>query len=60
MELATLEKTELAWVPTSLTVPITNTRMRANMTAYSAMSCPVSSIQNGVMSEAMGRGITPY
>src|ERR1700694_4058689 len=45
MELATLENTLLAFPPMRRTVPITNTRMTASMTAYSAMSCPCSSLQ---------------
>src|SRR6202047_843428 len=44
MELATLENTLLAFPPMRRTVPITNTRMTASMTAYSAMSCPCSSL----------------
>jgi hypothetical protein len=38
--LATVENALFALEPISLTVPITNTRMTANITAYSAMSCP--------------------
>ena len=34
------------FVPTSWTVPTTNTRMTANITAYSAMSWPWSSRHN--------------
>src|SRR5450432_2267033 len=45
-ELATLENALLAFEPISLTVPTTNTRMTANITAYSAMSCPESSDQS--------------
>src|ERR1019366_4725569 len=44
-ELATVENAVLALVPIRRTVPITNTRMTASMTAYSAMSCPCSSLQ---------------
>ena len=45
MALAVSENTLLAWVPTNRIVPTTMTRMTANMTAYSAMSCPSSSDQ---------------
>ena len=44
-ELATLENALLAFEPTSRIVPTTSTRMTANITAYSAMSWPSSSIQ---------------
>jgi len=40
MELATLEKTLLAFEPITRNVPTTITRITANITAYSAMSCP--------------------
>lgn len=43
--LAVSEKTLLACVPTNRMVPTTMTRMTANITAYSAMSCPSSSDQ---------------
>jgi hypothetical protein len=43
IELATLEKTLLALDPISRMVPTTITRITANITAYSAMSCPSSS-----------------
>ncbi len=46
MELATFEKTVLALEPMRRMVPTTKTRITANMTAYSAMSCPDSSDQN--------------
>jgi hypothetical protein len=42
-ELATLENAVLAFDPIKRTVPTTKTRMTANITAYSAMSCPASS-----------------
>jgi hypothetical protein len=42
-ELATLENALLAFDPIKRTVPTTKTRMTANITAYSAMSCPASS-----------------
>ena len=42
-ELATLEKALLALDPINRTVPTTRTRITANMTAYSAISCPASS-----------------
>ena len=45
-ELATEEKTLLAFVPTSLMVPTTKTRMAASITAYSAISCAESSDQS--------------
>src|SRR5208337_1647682 len=45
IELATVENALLALPPIRRTVPITNTRMTASMTAYSAMSCPFSSWQ---------------
>src|SRR5580704_7451735 len=45
-ELATEEKILLALVPISRTVPTTITRITANMTAYSAMSCPCTSDQS--------------
>src|SRR5271170_7787695 len=45
MALATFEKTLLAFDPINRTVPITITRITANITAYSAMSCPLSSLQ---------------
>lgn len=40
MELATLEKTLFEFDPTRRMVPTTITRITANITAYSAMSCP--------------------
>jgi len=43
IELAVLEKTLLAFVPMSLMVPTTSTRITASITAYSAMSWPASS-----------------
>src|SRR6202034_4829146 len=46
MELATFEKTLFALEPTRRTVPTTITRMTANITAYSAMSWPSSSLQS--------------
>jgi hypothetical protein len=46
IELATEEKTLLALEPMSRIVPTTITKITASMTAYSAMSCPVSSCQN--------------
>jgi len=39
-ELATDEKALFALEPTSRIVPTTSTKITANMTAYSAMSCP--------------------
>jgi hypothetical protein len=44
--LAVLENTVLAFEPMSLTVPTTNTRITASITAYSAISCPSSSHHN--------------
>jgi hypothetical protein len=46
IELATEEKTLLALEPMSRIVPTTMTKITANMTAYSAMSCPASSRHN--------------
>jgi hypothetical protein len=46
IELAACEKTPLAFDPIMRTVPTTNTRITASMTAYSAMSCPCSSLQS--------------
>jgi len=43
IELAVLEKTLLAFVPMSLMVPTTSTKITASITAYSAMSWPASS-----------------
>src|SRR5207237_8541824 len=43
-ELATEEKTLLALLPTRRIVPTTITRITASITAYSAMSCPLSSL----------------
>ncbi len=45
-ELATAEKTLFAFPPTNRSVPTTITRMTASITAYSAMSCPVSAAQS--------------
>ena len=45
-ELATLENAVFAFDPIKRTVPTTRTRMTANITAYSAMSCPASSDQS--------------
>ena len=45
-ELATLENALLAFDPIKRTVPTTRTRITANITAYSAMSCPASSNQS--------------
>src|SRR5215813_11179334 len=42
-ELATLENALLAFDPIRRTVPTTRTRITANITAYSAISCPESS-----------------
>jgi hypothetical protein len=42
-ELATLENALFEFDPTRRTVPTTNTRITANITAYSAMSWPSSS-----------------
>ena len=42
-ELATLENALLAFDPIKRTVPTTRTRITANITAYSAISCPDSS-----------------
>jgi hypothetical protein len=44
--LATDENTLLAFDPTSRIVPTTRTRISASITAYSAMSCPFSSVQS--------------
>ena len=46
IELAAVEKTLLAFEPTSRIVPTTMTRMTASITAYSAMSWPCSSVQS--------------
>src|ERR1700741_3040167 len=46
IELAACEKTVLALEQTSRIVPTTRTRITASMTAYSAMSWPLSSTQN--------------
>src|SRR5207249_5325918 len=46
IELATEEKALLAFEPTSRMVPTTSTRMTASITAYSAISCPLSSIRS--------------
>src|SRR5207249_8593639 len=43
-ELATEEKTLFALLPTRRIVPTTITRITASITAYSAMSCPLSSL----------------
>jgi hypothetical protein len=45
IELATEEKALLALDPIRRIVPTTRTRITASITAYSAMSCPVSSDQ---------------
>jgi hypothetical protein len=45
-ELATWENALLAFDPIKRTVPTTRTRITANITAYSAMSCPASSDQS--------------
>lgn len=46
IELPTCENTVLALLPIRRTVPITITRITANITAYSATSCPSSSCKN--------------
>src|SRR5260370_22059506 len=46
MELATFENTLFALEPIKRTVPTTITRMTANMTAYSAISCPSSPLHS--------------
>src|SRR4029077_10106985 len=46
MELAACENALFALEPMSRTVPTTRTRITANMTAYSAISCPDSSDQS--------------
>src|SRR5689334_20403674 len=46
MALATFEKTVLALEPIKRIVPTTMTRITASMTAYSAMSWPLSSHSN--------------
>src|SRR5438046_2030722 len=46
MVLATEEKALLAFDPTRRIVPTTNTKITASITAYSAMSCPLSSVQS--------------
>lgn len=56
--LATCEKTLLALEPISRMVPTTMTRITANMTAYSAMSCPCSSRQSFLNNAATGRLLT--
>src|SRR5437899_335242 len=43
-ELATEEKTLFALLPTRRIVPTTITRITASITAYSAISCPLSSL----------------
>src|SRR5947199_8397232 len=43
-ELATEEKTLFALLPTRRIVPTTITKITASITAYSAMSCPLSSL----------------
>src|SRR5437773_8913542 len=47
MVLATEEKALLAFEPTRRIVPTTNTNITASITAYSAMSCPLSSDRVG-------------
>jgi hypothetical protein len=49
-ELATFENALLAFDPINRTVPTTRTRITANITAYSAMSCPPSSDQSPCIS----------
>lgn len=44
--LPTCENTLFAFDPMSRIVPTTRTRITASMTAYSAISCPSSSVQN--------------
>src|SRR5437879_1686149 len=46
IELATFENTVLEFDPIRRTVPTTSTRITANITAYSAISCPASSDQS--------------
>src|SRR5271166_6225431 len=46
MALPTCENTLFAFEPMSRIVPTTITRITANITAYSAMSCPLSSFQS--------------
>src|SRR6266568_7737622 len=43
--LDTEEKALLAFEPTRRMVPTTNTKITASITAYSAMSCPLSSLK---------------
>src|SRR5439155_12293812 len=45
MVLATEEKALLAFEPTRRMVPTTKTKITASITAYSAMSCPLSSLK---------------
>src|SRR6266516_4525905 len=45
MVLATEEKALLAFEPTRRIVPTTKTKITASITAYSAMSCPLSSLK---------------
>jgi hypothetical protein len=45
-ELATEEKALFEFDPMSRRVPTTITKITASMTAYSAMSCPRSSVQS--------------
>jgi hypothetical protein len=58
IELAALEKTVLAFEPINRTVPTTNTRMTANITAYSAISWPESSLDSSRKSPSNWEGIT--
>jgi len=46
IELATAENALFAFDPTSRMVPTTKTRMTASITAYSAISWPVSSLHS--------------
>src|SRR5438094_6615316 len=54
MVLATEENALLAFEPTRRIVPTTNTKITASITAYSAISWPVSSVQNLGARSVMG------
>jgi hypothetical protein len=59
IELATLENAVLAFDPIKRTVPTTRTRITANITAYSAMSCPSSACQSRRISLDMLSSASP-
>src|SRR5947209_13187231 len=52
--LATVENALLSFDPTRRIVPTTNTKITASITAYSAISWPVSSVQNLGARSVMG------